>query len=222
MKKLITFNKPEYFVCDDLVVCKIKIKNLAKSIKGISIMEYPEAGLKAKKSIYDNMLDVLNEDTTYAGICSRKPDDPVDIENAKKIALKKARRSAFKAVKNAILDVGCYYQALTNTILDFAWILNGEAESEDYEIRDILKEITIKDQLYDCCYGIFSNGDCFEYRNIQGYGALLIKENGDSYPAMAFDKYGYNSESDISIKYISQTAKSYYDIKNEAVSLIFS
>ena len=222
MKNLITFNKPEYFVSNDLVVCKISIKNLAKSIKGISIMEYPEAGLKAKNSIYDNMLAVLNEDTTYAGICSRKPDDPVDIENAKKIALKKAKRSAFKAVKNAILDVGCYYQALTDTILDFAWILNGEAENEDYKIRDVLKDITIRDQLYDCCYGIFSNGDCFEYRNIQGYGALLIKENGVSYPAMAFDKYGYNSESDISIKYISQTAKSYYDIKDEAVSPIFS
>lgn len=221
MKKLITFNKPEYFVCDDLVVCKIKIKNLAKSIKGISIMEYPEAGLKAKKSVYDNMLDVLNEDTTYAGICSRKPDDPVDIENAKKIALKKAKRSAFKAVKNAILDVGCYYQALTDTILVLTGLLNAEATKEDYEIRDALKKITIRDQLYDCCYGIFSNGDYFEYRNIQGYGAILIKENGDSYPVMAFDRYGYNSEVDISIKYISQTAKSYYDIKNEAVSLIF-
>lgn len=221
MKKLITFNKPEYFVWNDLVVCKIGIKSLAKGIRGISIMEYPEAGLKAKKSLYDNMSAIFDSETTYAGICSRKPDDPVDIENAKKIALKKAKRAAFKAVKNALLDIGCYYQALTNTILDFAWSLNEDAENEDYEIKDILKEITIKDQLYDCCYGFFSNGDCFECRNIQNYGTILIKENGESYPATAFDKYGYDSEVDISIKYISKTAKSYYDIKKEAVALIF-
>lgn len=221
MKNLITFNKPEYFVSNDLVVCKIRIKNLAKSIKGISIMEYPEAGLKAKKSIYDNMLTVLNEDTTYAGICSRKPDDPVDIENAKKIALKKAKRSAFKAVKNAILDVGCYYQALTDTILDFAWILNGEAENEDYKIRDVLKDITIRDQLYDCCYGFLSNGEYFECRIILDYGVILITESGKSYFVSAFNRYGYNSEADISIKYISQTAKSYQDIKKEAATLIF-
>lgn len=221
MKKLITFNKPEYFVSNDLVVCKIGIKSLAKGIRGISIMEYPEAGLKAKKSLYDNMSAIFDSEIIYTGICFRKPDDPVDIEKAKKIALKKAKRAAFKAVKNAILDIGCYYQALTDTILDFAWSLNEEAENEDYEIRDALKEILIKDQLYDCCYGIFSNGKCFECRSILEYGALLITEDGKSYPAAAFDKYGYNSEADIFIKYISQTAKSYYDIKEEAATLIF-
>ena len=221
MKKLITFNKPEYFVSNDLVVCKIGIKSLAKGIEGISIMEYPEVGLKAKKSLYDNMSVIFDSETTYTGICSRKPDDPVDIENAKKIALKKAKRAAFKAVKNAVLDIGCYYQALTDTILDFALSLNEEAENEDYEIRDALKEILIKDQLYDCCYGIFSNGKCFECRFILEYGVLLITGDGKSYPAAAFDRYGYNSEADISIKYISKTAKSYYDIKKEAVALIF-
>ena len=221
MKKLITFNKPEYFVSNDLVVCKIGIKSLARGIEGISIMEYPEAGLKAKKSLYDNMSAIFDSETTYTGICSRKPDDQVDIENAKKIALKKAKRAAFKTVKNALLDIGCYYQVLTDTILDFAWSLNEDAENEDYEIKDVLKEITIKDQLYDCCYGIFSNGKCFECRFILDHGVLLITEDGKSYPAAAFDKYGYDSEADISIKYISKTAKSYYDIKKEAVALIF-
>ena len=220
MKKLITFNKPEYFVSNDLVVCKIGIKSLAKRIEGISIMEYPEAGLKAKKSLYGNMSTIFVSETTYTGICSRKPDDPVDIENAKKIALKKAKRAAFKAVKNAVLDIGCYYQALTDTILDFAWSLNGEAESEDYEIRDVLKEISIKDQLYDCCYGIFSNGKCFECRSILDHGTLLITEDGKSYLVSAFNRYGYNSEADISIKYISQTAKSYYDIKKEEAAAL--
>lgn len=222
MKKLITFNKPKYFVSDDLVVCKIGIKNFRKCIKEISIMEYPEAGLKAKKSLYDNMSTIFDSETTYTGICSRKSDDPIDIENAKKIALKKAKRSAFKAVKNAILNVGCYYQALTDTIFDFAWTLNREAENEDYKIRDALKEITIRDQLYDCCYGFLSNGEYFECRIILDYGVILITESGKSYFVSAFNRYGYNSEADISIKYISRTAKSYQDIKEEeAETLIF-
>lgn len=221
MKKLMAFNKPEYFVSNDFVVCKIRIKSLAKGIEGISIMEYPEAGLKAKKSLYDNMSAIFNSKTTYTGICSRKPNDPVNIENAKKIALKKAKRAAFKAVKNAVLDIGCHYLVLTDTIIDFAWSLNEEAENEDYEIRDALKEISIKDQLYDCCYGIFSNGKCFECRSILDHGDLLITEDGKSYSTAAFDRYGYDSEADISIKYISQTAKSYYDIKEEVAALIF-
>lgn len=222
MKKLITFDKTQYFISNDLVVCKISIKNFRKCIKEISIMEYPEAGLKAKKSLYDNMSAIFDSDTIYTGICSRKPGDPIDIENAKKIALNKAKRAAFKAVKNAVLDVGYYYQTLTDTILDLAWLLNGEAESKDYEIKNTLKDITIRDQLYDCCYGIFSNGDCFECRNIQDYGTILITENGKSYPAAAFNEYGYNPEADISIKYISQTAKSYQDIKKEAATLHFN